>query len=148
MSRSKRISVSRGSRGQIKIDHKTLYESEKVLNQLDAAVEVAINAGIIPGDKRMNEISEKAVEVAARAMHAEGSHKPWERVHESEQAYWRRKARAAIAAGLPHVVGEVVGYGYFAKGSGSLTVVESKHRNLPHVFPLYAPTNSGKKGND
>lgn len=50
-----------------------------------------------PADRALTPADER-VEAVARALHAEGSHKPWERVHESEQAYWRRKARAAIAA--------------------------------------------------
>lgn len=32
---------------------------------------------------------------------------------------------------------QAVGYGYFAKGSGNLVVVEEKFSGLPHVFRLY-----------
>jgi hypothetical protein len=46
-----------------------------------------------------------------------------------------REIAAALQAQQPGA--RMVGYGYFAKGSGNLVIVEEKFSFLPHVFPLY-----------
>lgn len=104
-----KISVSRGRRGQIKIDSKTLYQSETVLNQLDAAVKIATRAGIISREGRMNEISEKAVEAA---------HAAYWSTDDGPSGNDRPAMRVALTAALPHLMGEVVAWPSMAKHVG------------------------------
>lgn len=34
----------------------------------------------------------------------------------------------------------LIGYAYIAKGSGALVLCDAKHKDLPHVFPIYRNT--------
>jgi hypothetical protein len=48
----KRLIVSRGKDGSIKVDARSLYTSEKVLKQLDATVRFAEKAGLLQTRKK------------------------------------------------------------------------------------------------
>lgn len=58
-----------------------------------------------------NKISEAAVEAVAKAIYSEYHemhNAPWDKEYDSVRQHWRKQARAALEAALPHLQGEAV----------------------------------------
>ncbi len=59
----------------------------------------------------------------------------FKRLH--EMPVWTKEKALEAFKNLPTREYVQVGYGYIAKGSGNLVVVDESHAHREHVFPLY-----------
>lgn len=59
----------------------------------------------------------------------------FKRLH--EMPCWTVEKALEAFKDLPTYELQVIGYGYIAKGSGNLVIVDESHAHRDHVFPIY-----------